>query len=177
MGTIKLTPAELANANGTMTSAWSFDTVRSVSTIGSSFSANGGSVRVRDVRHVLNLSPQEEDEDAYGEDNGDEHERAKAEVERAMALLREQGVVVNDDDEGMFDYGDEDEELDEEDEQESYGDGPSDYGSSRAVSGTEPRSRPGLGDLGLNSGAAHSTVKIMVRPFPLHLLFSLFFRS
>lgn len=134
MPTIKLNPSEAARTidmNGTVTSAWSFDTVRSISTLGS----------VRDVRHVLNLDPQEEDEDFYDED---EEYRQQVEVERTIAQLREQHGLEDEGYEDTFDYDDE-----------------SQYSTSRATAGT--MERPRLGDLGLNSDAAHSTMRIQVR--------------
>ena len=142
--TIKMGASEAARTidlnNDTMSSAWSFDTARSISTLGS----------VRDVRHVLNLDPQEEDEDDYDEGDGEEY-RQQLEAERTIAMLREQldarqDAVIEDDD--AFDYDD-----------------GSDFSTSRAVVGT--MERPRLGDLGLNSGAAHSTMKIKVRYFYL----------
>jgi hypothetical protein len=151
VATIKLSASEAGNAtNGTISSAWSFDTVRSISTVGGS--SYGSSLReVRDVRHVLNLDPREEDEDEYDEFDHEEAEaRHRMEVEKTMAILREQGVVVNDDDDGLFDYEDEaTESLSQ-----------SDYDTNRAVSGTI--NRPTISDLGLNSRAAHSTVRIQV---------------
>jgi hypothetical protein len=149
--TIKMSASEAARTvdlnNGTVTSAWSFDTVKSISTLGS----------VRDVRHVLALDPREEDEDDYDEDDEEEYQRQLA-VEQTTAMLREQHAasqeeVVTDDDD-TFDYDIE-----------------SEFSTSRAVVGT--LERPRLGDLGLNSVAAHSTTKIQVCQSVYDLILSL----
>lgn len=142
--TIKMSASEAARTvdldNGTIGSAWSFDTVRSISTLGS----------VRDVRHILNLDPQEEDEDDYDEE-GEEY-RMQAEVERSLAAMREQ---IGD---GLGDVND---ETNYDDDFES------DYSTSRAVAGT--MDRPRIGELGLNRDATHSTMQIQVRDLALVL--------
>lgn len=118
--------------NGTIASAWSFDTVRSISTLGS----------VKDIRHILNLDPREEDEDDYDED--EEEYRQQVEVERSFAAMRELNGAGHQDD--LENYDDDFE---------------SDYSTSRAVAGT--MERPRIGELGFNRDAAHSTIRIQVR--------------
>jgi len=115
--TIKMSASEAPRTvdlnNGSVTSAWSFDTIRSISTLGS----------VRDVRHVLNLDPQEQEEDEYDEED---EEYQQLEVERTIAMIRKQGQEVLVDEEDAFDYDDE-----------------SEFSTSRAVVGTMERPRLG----------------------------------
>lgn len=115
--TIKMSASEAPRTvdlnNGSVTSAWSFDTIKSISTLGS----------VRDVRHVLNLDPQEQEEDDYDEED---EEYQQLEVERTVAMIRKQGQEVLIDDEDAFDYDDE-----------------SEFSTSRAVVGTMERPRLG----------------------------------
>lgn len=150
--TIKMSASEAARTvdldNGTVTSAWSFDTIKSISTIGS----------MRDVRHVLALDPQEEDEDDYD----DEEEEYQQQLEQTIAILRQQHATSQEevaaDDDDAFDYDIE-----------------SEFSTSRAVVGT--LERPRLGDLGLNSDAALSATDIPVCQFardPLYTVAYLF---
>lgn len=96
-------------------------------------SSRGGSIR--DVRHVLNIDPREEDEDAYDDDD-EEYEQSLEELRRHPD-------------------GDDSDPYAEDD---GYADG---YDTSRAVVGT--MERPKLSGLVMNLDATHSTMQIKVR--------------
>ncbi|KAF8309351.1 Pkinase-domain-containing protein [Clavulina sp. PMI_390] len=139
--TIKLSAAEAARtvdlANASISSAWSFDTMRSMSSLGS----------VRDVRHILSSDPQEEDEEGWEDDQEDIEQLLHHDVQpHPPSHSRDHSQTLEEDPDGG----------------QYENDYESDYSTSKAVVGTVDR--PSIQQLGLSIDAAHSTMIIKTPP-------------